>query len=294
MGNARVTGDIHRLALALLVVVTLVLVVGAGAGAIRPHSGDIGDTRWLRDAAASVLAIAALALTAAAAYAFWPDRLRRRRRDPRPPFQLPTLAPWWQRVLAGILPLLLALVIVGLLSARHAGPIRPLPPQPVPTSGARPGGSPPGSSEPIIDWWAIAAAVTVAGAAAAVALGLQRRSRGQSTQPPPDRRRELIEQLDESLDSLAADPDTRRAVIAAYARMERWLAQAGVPRQPWETPFEYLDRVLVELGAPAAIAATLTELFERAKFAPHPVADATKRKALDVLVELRAELDRAA
>ncbi len=75
--------------------------------------------------------------------------------------------------------------------------------------------------------------------------------------------------LDATLDDLRADPDPRRAVIAAYARMERALARSGLPRSPAEAPREYLRRTLPGVGAGAASVARLTALFERAKFSPH-------------------------
>ena len=42
--------------------------------------------------------------------------------------------------------------------------------------------------------------------------------------------------VDESLDDLRAEPDPRRAVIAAYARLERVLAAHGLPRFAAEAP----------------------------------------------------------
>ena len=42
--------------------------------------------------------------------------------------------------------------------------------------------------------------------------------------------RPLAAAVDESLDDLRAEPDPRRAVIAAYARLERVLAAHGLPR----------------------------------------------------------------
>ena len=50
------------------------------------------------------------------------------------------------------------------------------------------------------------------------------------------------------LDDLRAEPDPRRkAVIAAYARLERVLAAAGRPRQLTETAEEYVVRILDRL-----------------------------------------------
>jgi hypothetical protein len=105
-------------------------------------------------------------------------------------------------------------------------------------------------------------------------------------------RRALADALDESLDDLRRDPDVRRAIIAAYARMERALAFAGLPRAPAEAPYEYLERSLVELDASAAAAGHLTGLFERAKFSQHEPAESMRDEAIDALVAVRDELRR--
>jgi hypothetical protein len=100
----------------------------------------------------------------------------------------------------------------------------------------------------------------------------------------------LVAAVDESLDDLVREPDARRAVIAAYARMERALAAHGIERQPSETAPEYLSRVLVEARASERSARRLTTLYQRARFSQHGVDDAMKRDALDALRSLRAEL----
>lgn len=100
----------------------------------------------------------------------------------------------------------------------------------------------------------------------------------------------LARAIDDALADLAAEPDPRRAVIMAYARMERALREQGVARRSWETPTEYLDRVLRQLGARAASVDRLTELFQQAKFSHHPVDDAMKRAAIEALEQVRAGL----
>jgi Domain of unknown function (DUF4129) len=107
-------------------------------------------------------------------------------------------------------------------------------------------------------------------------------------------RRALADALDESLDDLRRDPDVRRAIIAAYARMERALAYAGLPRAPSEAPYEYLERSLVELDASADAARRLTDLFERAKFSQHEPAESMRDEAIDALVAVRDEVRRPA
>ena len=59
--------------------------------------------------------------------------------------------------------------------------------------------------------------------------------------------RELAIALDDSLDALRAEPDPRKAVIAAYARLERVLAAHKLERLESETPNEYLARILEDL-----------------------------------------------
>lgn len=96
--------------------------------------------------------------------------------------------------------------------------------------------------------------------------------------------------LDESLDDLRSEPDLRRAIIAAYARMERTLAAAGIPRRPAEAPLEYLARALHDLDASAGAVTRLTDLFEWAKFSHHEPDASMRDEAIDALVALRDEL----
>jgi len=96
--------------------------------------------------------------------------------------------------------------------------------------------------------------------------------------------------LDESLDDLRAEPDLRRAIIAAYARMERTLAAAGIPRRPAEAPLEYLARALHDLDASAGAVTRLTDLFEWAKFSHHEPDASMRDEAIAALVALRDEL----
>ncbi len=96
--------------------------------------------------------------------------------------------------------------------------------------------------------------------------------------------------LDESIDDLRAEPDPRRAVIAAYARMERGLAARGYARRPSEAPLEYLGRLLRELGADRDPARRLTALFERAKFSSRAVGPEAKSEAIECLGAIRAGL----
>jgi hypothetical protein len=96
--------------------------------------------------------------------------------------------------------------------------------------------------------------------------------------------------IDDAIDDLEHEPDPRRAVIAAYARMERALGRHGLERRLSETAIEYLRRVLHELTARSAAVEQLTSLFERAKFSKHEITAEMKQQAIDSLVEIRESL----
>jgi hypothetical protein len=105
-----------------------------------------------------------------------------------------------------------------------------------------------------------------------------------------EQRRQVVEVIDESLEALEAEPDPRKAVIAAYVRMDRWLARAGFGRRSSEAPFEHLDRIVDGLGATTAVGGTLAGLYERAKFDYRPCGPEMKQAAIAALVQLREEL----
>lgn len=117
------------------------------------------------------------------------------------------------------------------------------------------------------------------------------------------RRREAREQkalaeaiaavLDDTLDDLRAEKDPRKAVIAAYARLERVLAAHGHGRSPAEAPGEYLNRILPSLAVEPGSVQRLTDLFTRAKFSIHEVDAGMKEDAIDALSTVRDELRAA-
>jgi hypothetical protein len=105
---------------------------------------------------------------------------------------------------------------------------------------------------------------------------------------------ELAALVDEALGDLRQEADPRRAVIAAYARMERALAGHGLPRHEFEAPLEYLERVSSHLQEAQPLAKRLvfelTYLYERAKFSQHEIDMEMKEGAIGALEAIRAEL----
>jgi hypothetical protein len=103
----------------------------------------------------------------------------------------------------------------------------------------------------------------------------------------------LADVLEETLDDLRAETDPRRAVIAAYARMERALAASGLPRNAAEAPDEYLQRIFADLEVSRRATSRLTALFAWAKFSSHDVAPEMKQEAIAALEAVREELRAA-
>jgi Domain of unknown function (DUF4129) len=111
--------------------------------------------------------------------------------------------------------------------------------------------------------------------------------------PPKTPGEWLVELLDDTLEDLEREPDPRRAVIGAWARMEAGLAAAGLPRHPSEAPFEYAARVLESALARPDSVHRLTGLFERAKFSHHTIGQADRDQAIAALRAVRQELAEA-
>jgi hypothetical protein len=103
----------------------------------------------------------------------------------------------------------------------------------------------------------------------------------------------LAQAIESTLGDLRAERDPRRAIIAAYARMERALAAFGVPRRRPETQQEYLARILGGLEVDTAAVQRLTDLYTQAKFSHHEVGAAMKEEAIDTLEHVRDELRAA-
>jgi hypothetical protein len=140
-----------------------------------------------------------------------------------------------------------------------------------------------------VDW--LPAGIVFAGTLAALAatgIVIMRR------QPLPEPKAALAARLarifDDTLDDLHAEQDPRRAVIAAYAQMERMLGYYGMERRPSEAPHEYVSRVLEQVVASGSSVRRLTRLYERARFSPHEIDPAMKAEAISAVEAVRDEL----
>jgi hypothetical protein len=147
-----------------------------------------------------------------------------------------------------------------------------------------------------VTWIAILAALIILAVATLILLRWWRSLAGRSSavdprllDPAPARDR-LAAAVGESLDALRAEPDPRRAVIAAYTRLEVELAAIGRPRRPAEAPLEYVARILSQLRVDAAALRRLVDLFEWARFSQHSVDRPMKEEAIEALLQVRAGL----
>jgi hypothetical protein len=137
-------------------------------------------------------------------------------------------------------------------------------------------------------WLPVVAALALAALAVAALVIANRRANPSSAQA--ELAEELALTLDLSLDDLRAETDPRRAVIAAYARLERVLAAHGEPRQDADTPEEHLARVLEHLDVDRRAVRRLVDLFVQAKFSQHDVDARMKDEAIGALEQVRDEL----
>jgi hypothetical protein len=189
------------------------------------------------------------------------------------------------RIAVVVVPILfvVALGAVALIAARHGHP--------------RPRGTPAGlpalpadrSSGSSHGAWMAAALVggLALGAVAITALLLLDRRGRRAPGQPRSLRAVRAAAVDDALAALRAERDPRRAIIAAYARMERALADAGLGRRAPEAPREYLARVAGGLGDADPAATRLTALYEEARFSPHPLDGGMRAEAIAAFTALR-------
>ncbi|HEU0116535.1 MAG TPA: DUF4129 domain-containing protein [Thermomicrobiales bacterium] len=273
----------------------LIGLVAVASRPVAPPQGDAAANPGPAVALMHVVEILGIALELLAvlilAVVFGLNR-RRKAKDEPPEYHEPVPAPWWLKAIVVAVPLLaIGAIVYAIFNLRPVAP----PPQPIELGPPPPAGSSPGdgvASALTLGWWEYLIAAALAVVAFAFFLRALRRPPPAFSPPaePALRVRILAEAVGASLNDARRERDPRRAVIAAYATMERVLAERGLPRGEAEAPLEYMSRLFGALNVGQEAIRTLTHLFELARFSHHPIAPAAKAQAILALVSLQEEL----
>lgn len=106
--------------------------------------------------------------------------------------------------------------------------------------------------------------------------------------------RRLGEAVEAGLVDLDEAGDPRRAVIAAWLRLEQAAAAAGTRREPAESPAELAQRVLQAHDVTPVTLARLADLYRAARYSRHEVDGQMRVEARRALQRLQRELTAAA
>lgn len=264
---------------------------------------------WLHGTLTVILLVAAVAVAIAfVAFVALLARRPRRRRD-QPP--LPVLAPFGSRsgrIAAMVVAVAIVAVPVGfVVGAQPTGPSQPrrasvaAQPTVAPSAGttrrpeaARPASAKQGSQAEVIALVALVAVAAAAALAAVVRGGGQSAPKPPDETPPPGDAAVVAEALaggaaaaGRALADAARSP--REAVIAAYGAMATSLAAHG-PLRSSDTPGRLLRRAGDLALIRPADGRVLVDLFERARFSPHPVTVGDQAAAEQALAAVLAQL----
>jgi len=240
-----------------------------------------------------LFAVLALAVLAIIVYAVWPQG--RSKDEENEWVSMPPPTPWWVKALSVAFVFLLigGFIVAALFIARRQGSDYLLPTFGLGRGrpGAIAGGAHAGNAgQPGgFDWLALALATTIL-ATVGLLFVILARSKARAVRPKAMPEEALSRALDEGRSALTSDLEPRRAVILAYAAMERSLAEQGVARRFYEAPFEYMGRVLGQARVSGQWVHRLTDLFELAKFSHHPIHTGMREDALDAVDNIQAEL----
>ena len=106
-----------------------------------------------------------------------------------------------------------------------------------------------------------------------------------------DDRREASRAVEATIAELELGADVRGAILACFQRFCRLLGARGITEQGALTPRE-LERIAVDrLHVAPDASATLTSLFEEARYSEHALQEADRSRAIDSLTGIRAALE---
>jgi hypothetical protein len=271
--------DRRRAALALVVTAVLVAAAGIGSGRSLAHVGGPRRVLDVASFASDLLVVVGVLLLGVLVLGLVHGRRRRGEAPVHTPARFRSQL------------LLLVWSLAAFFVARYSRSDRQTPGGLHPPKQQPPHANRSHSGLPPPHWWPLAAVgLALLVAASIVVWRASRRRDAQFEDDAADAGDELREAIEISLADIEREPDPRRAVIRAYARMEQVFAGQGLPRAPHETPTEHLRRALSSLQVSRAAVERLAALFERARFSDHRIDAGMKHDALVALTDVQAEL----
>lgn len=196
--------------------------------------------------------------------------------------------------------------VVPHLSSPHAGS----PPAHQSSGGSPSGGggghqsAPPNGSSPALDWLPtvsqLVLILVLAGIALTVIVSLRVAFARRRSLPPareiassgarePATEDESPESLESMLGEQLAGLDTgtpRNAIVAAWVQLEEYAAGHGLPRDPTDTPAEFVTRALAVYDLDAAVIERFADLYREARFSTHPMEERHRDEARACLEHL--------
>jgi hypothetical protein len=282
-----VTRPLKAAALALGIVGLLILVAMAARGSHPGTDGEVATRavpNSVQDGFVTLLALAYLAGIVAIVVLFF----RRR------PWHAPEDSHWLRNFVTVLVFCALA-TLIGTFAIKHRNDPNAQRTQPVsgqPSTTTQRGAVRSVPARPAEFQWPIAVGVAGLVLLGGIWLYVLRRRELAPGERDGSLEADIVATLETTIEDLRRERDARKAVIAAYASMERTLTLHGLARHRAETPTEYLVRILRSLDVRESAVRSLTELFEYAKFSPHEIDAAMKEQAIDALLAVRDDLQR--
>lgn len=112
---------------------------------------------------------------------------------------------------------------------------------------------------------------------------------GEVLSPPEHLARSFRDAAHTALDALAhGDPD--EAIQRCWQHFEQVAADAGFPREDWETAAEFTSRALTAARIDPAAVGALADLFREARFSDHRLDESSRQRAREALDVIRGSL----
>jgi len=117
---------------------------------------------------------------------------------------------------------------------------------------------------------------------------------------PEDVEFDVLPQVEAVAEALTQDADAqlaamaegsaRNAIVRCWLRLEEVIAQAGFPRNPWETSAEFTVRILKRLDLDPRAIGALSRLYGEARFSEHELDESARTAARAALEQLHSDL----